>query len=169
MRTAASAPPSLAAADATHALILSRAGKRARAETGVWSHLLWYLGSVALLALTNLLTTSYPWFVWPALGWGVGLFSHYMVVFGRRVMRERYFEPAVEREMRLPRVAMQTEKQASIDQRSSTLAHEIRNPIAAAKSLVQQIGEAPTSVENVEYAKGGELPARDTSSLSVLK
>ena len=48
---------------------------------------------------------------------------------------------------------MQTEKQASIDELSSTIAHEIRNPIAAAKSLVQQMGEDPTSVENVEYAK----------------
>src|SRR5438067_4100856 len=48
---------------------------------------------------------------------------------------------------------MQTEKQASIDELSSSIAHEIRNPIAAAKSLVQQMGEDPTSVENVEYAK----------------
>ncbi len=68
-------------------------------------------------------------------------------------MRERYFEPAVEREVRRERVVMQTEKQESIDELSSTLAHEIRNPIAAAKSLVQQMGEDPTSVENVEYAK----------------
>jgi signal transduction histidine kinase len=49
-------------------------------------------------------------------------------------------------------MVMQTEKQASIDELSSTIAHEIRNPIAAAKSLVQQMGEDPTSVENVEYA-----------------
>src|SRR5262245_20414711 len=48
---------------------------------------------------------------------------------------------------------MQTEKQASLDELSSTIAHEIRNPIAAAKSLVQQMGEDPHSVENVEYAK----------------
>lgn len=135
------------------ALILHRARKRAKAETGFYTHLLWYLGIIALLALINLLTTSYPWFIWPALGWGIGLFSHYMGVFGGQVMRERYFEPAVEREVRLQRVAMQTEKQSSIDQLSSTLAHEIRNPIAAAKSLVQQMGEDPQSVENVEYAK----------------
>jgi two-component system sporulation sensor kinase A len=76
-----------------------------------------------------------------------------MGVFGTRVLRERYFEPAIEREVRREKVAMQTEKQASIDELSSTIAHEIRNPIAAAKSLVQQMGEDPTSVENVEYAK----------------
>jgi signal transduction histidine kinase len=112
-----------------------------------------YLGIVAILALINLMTTAYPWFIWPALGWGIGVFSHYMAVFGSRVMRERYFEPAVEREVRRERAVLQTEKQASIDVLSSTLAHEIRNPIAAAKSLVQQMGEAPNSAENVEYAR----------------
>ena len=152
VRVAAAA--AAAATDAaSDALILQRARKRAKAETGFYIHLLWYLGIVALLALINLLTTSYPWFIWPALGWGVGIFSHYMGVFGGAAMRERYFEPAVEREVRQQRAVMQTEKQASIDQLSSTLAHEIRNPIAAAKSLVQQMGEDPRSAENVEYAK----------------
>ena len=46
-----------------------------------------------------------------------------------------------------------TEKQASLDELTASFAHEIRNPIAAAKSLVQQMGEDPTSQENVEYAK----------------
>jgi signal transduction histidine kinase len=132
---------------------LFRARKRAKAEVGFYVHFMTYLGVIALLALINLMTTRYPWFLWPALGWGIGLFSHYMAVFGNRVLRERYFDPAIEREVRREKVVMQTEKQASIDELSSTIAHEIRNPIAAAKSLVQQMGEDPTSVENVEYAK----------------
>jgi signal transduction histidine kinase len=151
--TIAAAAAAQATNAASDALVLQRARKRARARIGFYTHFMWYLGIIGLLALVNLLTTSYPWFVWPALGWGVGLFSHYMGTFGTRMMRERYLEPAVERELRRERVVMQSEKQASIDQLSSTLAHEIRNPIAAAKSLVQQIGEDPTSVENVEYAK----------------
>ncbi len=138
--------------DDPDAALLWRARRRAAAEAGFYTHLMSYLGVMAFLALINLLTTSYPWFVWPALGWGIGLFSHYMAVFGSRAVKERYFEPAVEREVRRERVAMHTEKQASIDELSSTIAHEIRNPIAAAKSLVQQMGEDPTSVENVEYA-----------------
>lgn len=36
---------------------------------------------------------------------------------------------------------------------SASIAHEIRNPITAAKSLVQQMGEDPNSAENLEYAK----------------
>ena len=132
---------------------LRRARRRAAAEAGFYGHVMSYLGVIAFLALINLFTTRYPWFLWPALGWGIGLFSHWMAVFGQRTLRERFFDPAVERELRRERASMQTEKQASIDELSSSIAHEIRNPIAAAKSLVQQMGEDPTSVENVEYAK----------------
>jgi signal transduction histidine kinase len=134
-------------------VVLRQAKKRAAAEVGFHAHLMSYLGVIAFLALINLFTTRYPWFIWPTLGWGIGLFAHYMAVFGSRMLREHYFEPAVEREVRRNTMVMQTEKQASIDELSSTIAHEIRNPIAAAKSLVQQMGEDPTSVENVEYAQ----------------
>ena len=132
---------------------LRRARRRAAAEAGFYGHVMSYLGVIAFLALINLFTTWYPWFLWPALGWGLGLFSHWMAVFGSHTLKERFFDPAVERELRRERATMQTAKQASIDELSSSIAHEIRNPIAAAKSLVQQMGEDPTSVENVEYAK----------------
>jgi signal transduction histidine kinase len=134
------------------AAVLRRARRRAAAEVGFYGHLMSYLGVMAFLALINVLTSRYPWFLWPALGWGIGLFSHYMAVFGSRTLKERYFYPAVEREVRRETASVRTEKQASIDELSATIAHEIRNPIAAAKSLVQQMGEDPRSVENVEYA-----------------
>lgn len=148
----AATPPPADATTATEHLV-ARARRRASAEAAFYVHLLSYLGVMALLALINLLTTRYPWFLWPALGWGIGVFSNWMAVFGSRMLRERYVEPAMERELRRERVVAQTEKQATIDELSSTIAHEIRNPIAAAKSLVQQMGEDPQSVENVEYAK----------------
>jgi signal transduction histidine kinase len=132
---------------------MRRARRRAQAEVGFYVHLASYLAVIGLLAAINLLTSPrYPWFLWPAMGWGFGLLSHYMGVFGSRWMKERFFDPIVEREVRREKAAMQTEKRASIDQLSSTIAHEIRNPIAAAKSLLQQMGEDPHSVENVEYA-----------------
>ncbi len=130
-----------------------RARRRAVAEASFWGHATVYLSVITFLAFINLMTGGGPWFLWPAFGWGIGIFSHYMGVFGSRLIRERFFDPAVEREVRREKVVMQTEKQASIDELSSTIAHEIRNPIAAAKSLVQQMGEDPQSVENVEYAK----------------
>ena len=132
--------------------ILRRAKKRARAELGFYNHLTSYLAVMSGLAIVNLLTTRYPWFVWLALGWGVGVFSHYMAVYGRRALHERYWQPAVDREVRRETTQVRTEKQASIDELSASIAHEIRNPVAAAKSLVQQMGEDPKSIENVEYA-----------------
>jgi signal transduction histidine kinase len=143
----AGAPPS------AEAEAVRRARGRAAAEAGFYLHLTKYLGVIAFLALINLFTSRYPWFIWPAIGWGIGVFSHFMAVFGSRLVKERFFDRALERELRRERATMQTEKQASIDELSSSIAHEIRNPIAAAKSLVGQMGEDPTSVENVEYAK----------------
>ena len=130
------------------------AARRAAAAVGFWIHFMCYVSVIGMLALINLLTSPFtPWFLWPAFGWGIGVFSHYMAVFGRHVIKERFFDPMVEREVRREKAVMTSEKQASIDELSSTIAHEIRNPIAAAKSLVQQMGEDPTSAENVEYGK----------------
>ena len=130
-----------------------RARRRAAAVASFYGHA-WVYGSViGLLAFINMFTGFYPWFLWPAFGWGIGLFSHYTGVFGGRYIRENYFEPAVEREVRREKHHIVTEKQADIGELSSTIAHEIRNPIAAAKSLVQQMGEDPHSVENQEYAR----------------
>ncbi|HEY6394747.1 MAG TPA: HAMP domain-containing sensor histidine kinase [Candidatus Binataceae bacterium] len=134
-----------------------RARKRAAAEAGFYVHLMWYGMVIGFLFLINLLTTSYPWFLWPALGWGFGLASHFSAVFGWRWVHDRVFEPAIQREVQREvmqeKEVLRTEKQASLDELTATFAHEIRNPIAAAKSLVQQMGEDPTSHENVEYAK----------------
>ena len=151
--TPESAPPQPQAKPSAEEAIQHRARRRAAAEVGFYQHLQSYLGVIAFLALINALTTWYPWFIWPALGWGLGLFFHYMGVFGAQRLREQYFEPAVAREVQREKSQLQTEKQADISDLTSTIAHEIRNPIAAAKSLVQQMGEDPASVENVEYAK----------------
>ena len=48
---------------------------------------------------------------------------------------------------------LQGEHAQSLEQLSASIAHEIRNPITAAKSLVQQMGEEPTGEDNVEYAR----------------
>ena len=131
-----------------------RARLRAAAETGFFVHFLTWAGVIGFLFFVNMLTSPrYPWFLWPALGWGLFLFFHWAGVFGTRLLRERFLDPAVDREVRREKVAMTSQKQASLDELSSTIAHEIRNPIAAAKSLVQQMEEDPQSVENVEYAR----------------
>jgi signal transduction histidine kinase len=134
-----------------------RARKRAAAEAGFYAHLMWYGVVIGFLFFINLMTTSFQWWVFPAIGWGFGVGSHFIGVFGWRWIHEHVFEPAIQREIdrevTKEKEVLRTEKQASLDELTATFAHEIRNPIAAAKSLVQQMGEDPTSVENVEYAK----------------
>jgi signal transduction histidine kinase len=135
-----------------------RARQRAAREAGFYVHLMWYGIVIGSCLLVNLLTTPrFEWWLFPALGWGIGMFSHWGAVFGWRWIHDRVFEPAVQREVRrevtIEKEALRTEKQASLDELTASFAHEIRNPIAAAKSLVQQMGEDPTSGENVEYAK----------------
>jgi len=139
--------------------LYERARKRAQAEAGFFVHLMWYGIIIGFLFIINLLTTpfGYQWWVWPALGWGFGIASHFSAVYGWRWVHDRVFQPAVAREVQREvlqeKEQLRTEKQASLDELTATFAHEIRNPIAAAKSLVQQMGEDPTSHENVEYAK----------------
>jgi len=60
--------------------------RRARREVfklkGFYSHLFAYLAVMAGLVVINLLfTPGYYWFVWPLLGWGVGLLSHAAGIF----------------------------------------------------------------------------------------
>ena len=55
--------------------------------------------------------------------------------------------------MSLERKQLQGQHARSIEELSASIAHEIRNPITAAKSLVQQMGEDPRSHENIEYAR----------------
>ena len=53
-----------------------------RKVKGFYVHLTQYLIVISILAVVNL--TSYPnylWFVWPALGWGLGLLAHGATVF----------------------------------------------------------------------------------------
>jgi signal transduction histidine kinase len=135
-----------------------RARRRAAREAGFYVHLMWYGIVIGSLLILNLIVSpSFEWWVFPALGWGIGLASHFGAVYGWRWIHERVFEPAIQREVQrevtLEKEVLRTEKQASLDELTASFAHEIRNPIAAAKSLVQQMGEDPTSNENVEYAK----------------
>jgi hypothetical protein len=59
------------------------AKKRVEAIRGFYLHVVSYLVVNVALVIINLLTSpEYLWFIWPLIGWGVGLVIHALSVFG---------------------------------------------------------------------------------------
>ncbi len=89
--------------------------------------------------------------------WGSGLARKAYALFFEPRLRERFVEQEVCKQVQATlseeRPLLEGEHARSLEQLSASIAHEIRNPITAAKSLVQQMEEDPTSRENVEYAR----------------
>jgi hypothetical protein len=77
-----------------------RAVERVRLKREFLTHLLLYLGTNAMLVLVWAVTGhGYPWFVWPLVGWGIGMLAHAITL----MMKLRELGPedqAVEREIR---------------------------------------------------------------------
>ena len=91
-----------------------------------------------------------------AMAWGIGLAIHGFSALIAPDLRRRWTEEEVGR--RVPaavahdRTELEGRHARNLEHLSASIAHEIRNPITAAKSLLQQMGEDPHSMENVEYA-----------------
>ena len=73
-----------------------------------------------------------------------------LVVFAER-FRPRFLREEMDRD-RVRKRTMAGRHARDIQELTASIAHEIRNPITAAKSLVQQMGEDPNADDNVEYA-----------------
>jgi signal transduction histidine kinase len=88
---------------------------------------------------------------------GIGLVKQFAATFVAPRLRERWIEQEVQRRVsrnvRSEREAIAARHSRSLEELSASIAHDIRNPITAARSLVQQMGEDPHSSENVEYAR----------------
>jgi signal transduction histidine kinase len=129
------------------------ARRRANARLSFYSHLLAY-GAVFVLVL--FVAGFRPAFIL-ALAWGIGLVFHFFAALVAPDLRQRLIRREVSREVAnsVPRERRSIEDKhaRSLEQLSASIAHEIRNPITAAKSLVQQMGEDPAARDNVGYAK----------------
>jgi signal transduction histidine kinase len=89
--------------------------------------------------------------------WAAKYLRHvYRLVLEPR-LRQRFLEEEVEKRVHAhlsgERRELEGEHARSMQELSASIAHEIRNPITAAKSLVQQMEEEPAAPENVEYAR----------------
>ena len=83
-----------------------RARRRLVAEKGFYVHLVTYVAVISALFVINALTGSGRWwFVWPAIGWGIGILFHALSTFGLisllgRDWEERRFKELMEEEQR---------------------------------------------------------------------
>ncbi|NNE65852.1 MAG: 2TM domain-containing protein [Pyrinomonadaceae bacterium] len=76
------------------------AKKRAEAKYGFFVHLGVFLAVNLLLAIINLSNMSEGlWFVYPLMGWGIGLFFHALGVFLFEGKREMVTEKMIQKEM----------------------------------------------------------------------
>jgi signal transduction histidine kinase len=90
------------------------------------------------------------------LSWGIFLAAHGFFFVAAPILRRRWLAEAERRAQTTvvhERRELEGRHTRSIEQLSASLAHEIRNPITAARSLVAQMGEDPSRPENVEYAR----------------
>jgi signal transduction histidine kinase len=106
-----------------------------------------------LLVVTRSFTATFS----VATFWGIGVFCHWFAAVHAPALRKRWIDQEVDhqvgRTVTRERRALEGAHARSLEELSASIAHEIRNPITAAKSLVQQMGEDPSSKENVEYAR----------------
>jgi signal transduction histidine kinase len=109
------------------------------------------------------------------LYFGVGLGRRAFRLFYEPQLRERFLQEEVQRQVvtrvRSERQHLEGEHHRSLEQLSASIAHEIRNPITAAKSLIQQMREDPHGEDREEYARVavGELERVERSISHLLR
>lgn len=129
------------------------ARRAANRRVGFFSHAI----AFGMVNLFLLVTAGFSATIVVALAWGIGLASHAYSAMVAPNLRKKWIEE--EYRLRLgpgtevARRQIEGRHSKNLEALSASLAHEIRNPITAAKSLVQQMGEDPAANENVEYAK----------------
>lgn len=132
--------------------VYQAARRRANRKLSFISHFLSY----ATVCIFLLFVAGFkPAFI-VALSWGIGIVFHYFFALAAPELRQRLIDREVNREVEVnvsrERRSIEEKNARQIEQLSASIAHEIRNPITAAKSLVQQMGEDPNSEDSVAYA-----------------
>lgn len=128
------------------------ARRAANRKIGFLSHLVPY----AAVCLFLLFVAGFRPAAIVGLGWGIGVALHYFFAIVAPRLREDLIQQEVRQQVHAnvseQRRTLEGRHAQHVEELSASIAHEIRNPITAAKSLVQQMGEDPSSEDNVEYA-----------------
>lgn len=81
------------------------AKQRVEEIKGFYFHLITYILINAVLIVINLLTSpEYLWFIWPLIGWGIGLVIHAFSVFScflGKSWEERKIKEIMEKDKRI--------------------------------------------------------------------
>ena len=129
------------------------ARRRANRRLAFYTHAAAYAGTLTLILLA---TRSLRVVMIVGFFWGFGLFMHHFWTLTAPRLRERWIEREVgaraPQDVSRERVRTEGRHVRNMEDLSASIAHEIRNPIAAAKSLVQQMGEDPVADDNIEFA-----------------
>ncbi len=130
---------------------------------GVAMHLFVYLAVNALLMVINLSQSPQSiWFIWPLLGWGLGLAAHAWLVY-RAVTRrtvERYAaEQRILTEMQLERQAAEIAAAVAQPEKKKTPATRKRRKQAAAKTTKKRAARSGTAAKRPAKKKTAK-PAR---------
>ncbi|MFK8006677.1 MAG: 2TM domain-containing protein [Saprospiraceae bacterium] len=82
--------------------VFEKAKKQVRAKKGFYMHFGSFCATTLFLFTINYLTSpNFWWFLFPTLGWGIGIVSHYIGVFGiSSPSGEDWEEKELEKEMR---------------------------------------------------------------------
>ncbi|MGB3150345.1 MAG: 2TM domain-containing protein [Maribacter sp.] len=76
-----------------------KAKERVEAVKGFYGNLIAYCIVIPCLAVLNYKTTSFPWIIFPLLGWGFGLLTHGMEAFGYNPLWGKRWEEKKLREL----------------------------------------------------------------------
>jgi signal transduction histidine kinase len=133
-------------------LAYEEARRRGAAKARLARKLTQYAIVVGILAV---FVRPVAWIV--GICWGLALIGEFIRSHLEPALRRRWIDREVCRQLdhtvSVKRRELEGEHTRRIEEISASIAHEIRNPITAAKSLVQQMGEDPSSPESVEYAE----------------
>ena len=70
----------------------AKAKKRVECIKSFYSNLIAYCLVIPLLAYLNYRTTDFPWAIFPAIGWGLGLVGHWMTAYGNNPLFGKEWE-----------------------------------------------------------------------------